>query len=66
MDDLCDTRYTLAVGAGEQLYDGRVHSYFARRSSHCADTGSLSEGMTTANDLQALISVVTCINIVIV
>jgi hypothetical protein len=51
LDDLCDTRDTLGVGFGNQLHDGRVHPYFARRSSHCAGAGSLSEAMTTANDL---------------
>jgi hypothetical protein len=55
LDDLCDTRDTMAVGAGEQLHDGRIHSYFARRSSHCAGTGPLSEAMTAAIDLQIVI-----------
>jgi len=36
LDDLCDTRDTLAVGVGKQLHDGWVHPYFTRCSSHCA------------------------------
>jgi hypothetical protein len=46
LDDLCDTRDTLAVGVGKQLHDGRVHPYFARRSSHCAGGRPLSETIT--------------------
>ncbi len=46
MDDLWDTCDTLDVGAGEQLHDGRVHPYFARRSSHCAGGRPLSETIT--------------------
>jgi len=46
LDDLCDTYGALAVGAGEQLHDGRVHSYFARRSSHCPGGWPLSETVT--------------------
>ncbi len=46
MDDLCDTPNTLAVGAGKQLHDGRIHPYIARRSSHCAGGRPLSERMT--------------------
>ncbi len=65
MDDLCDTRDTLAVGVGEQLHDGRVHPYFARRSSHCAGGRPLSEALTVANDLQTLISVVSSIKVAI-
>ncbi len=65
MDDLCGTRDTLAVGVGEQLHDGRVHPYFARRSSHCAGGRPLSEAMTAANDLQALISVASCSKVAI-
>ena len=55
LDDLCDTRDTLAVGVGEQLHDGWIHPYFARRSSHCAGSRSLSEAMTAANTFQVLI-----------
>jgi len=46
LDDLCDTRDTLAVGVGKQLHDGRVHPYFARRSSYCAGGRLLSETIT--------------------
>ena len=46
MDDLCDTRDTLAVGVGKQLHDGRVHPYFARRRSHCACVRPRSEAIT--------------------
>jgi len=46
LDDLCDTRDTLAVGVGKQLHDGRVHPYFAGSSSHCAGGRPLSETMT--------------------
>jgi hypothetical protein len=51
LDDLCDTRDTLAVGVGNQLHDGRVHPYFARRSGYCAGAGPFSEAMTAVNDL---------------
>lgn len=46
LDDLCDTRYTLAVGVGKQLHDGRFHPYFARHSSDCAGGRPLSEAIT--------------------
>ena len=46
MDDLCNTRNTLAVGVGKQLHDGWVHPYLARRSSHCAGVRPLSERIT--------------------
>jgi len=46
LDDLCDTRDTLASGIGKQLHDGRVHPYFAHRSSHCAGVRTLSETIT--------------------
>jgi hypothetical protein len=48
LDDFCDPLDTLAVGVGKWLRDWRVHPYFARRSSHCAGTGPLSETMTAA------------------
>ena len=51
MDDFCDTRNTLGVGAGERFRDWRIHPYFARHSSRCAGTGPFSEAMTIANDL---------------
>jgi hypothetical protein len=51
LDDLCDTRDIVAFGFSEQLHDGRIHPYFARRSSHCAGTGPHSEAMTAAIDL---------------
>ena len=66
MDDRCDTRHTMGVRAGKQLHDGRIHPYFACRSSHCAGGRALSEAMTPANDLQALISVVTFINLAMI
>ena len=46
LDDLCNTRDTLASGIGKQLHDGRVHPYFAHRSSHCAGVRTLSETIT--------------------
>ena len=46
LDDLCDSCDTLASGIGKQLHDGRVHPYFARRSSHCAGVRPLSEAIT--------------------
>lgn len=49
LDDLCSTRDTVGVGIGEQLHDGRIHPYFARRSSHCAGGRPLSETMTAAS-----------------
>jgi len=50
LDDLCDTRNTLAVGVGKQLHDGRVYPYFARRSSHSAGSRPLSETITYLPD----------------
>ena len=35
LDDLCSTRDTLAVGAGERLHDWRIHSYTARYRNRC-------------------------------
>ena len=46
LDDLCDTRDTLAFGVGKQLHNGRFYSYFARHSSDCAGGRPLSETMT--------------------
>jgi hypothetical protein len=46
LDDLCNTRHTLAIGVSEQLHDGRVHPYFARPRRHCAGGRPLSEAMT--------------------
>ena len=46
MDDLCDPPDTVAFGVGKQLHDGRIHPYFARRSSHCAGVRPLSERVT--------------------
>lgn len=46
LDDLCDTRDTLAVGGSKQLHDGRSHPYFARRSSNCAGVRPPSETIT--------------------
>ena len=46
LDDFCDTRDTLAVGAGDQLHDGRAHSYFACHRGYCAGAGLPSEAMT--------------------
>ena len=66
MDDLCNTFDTLGPGVGKQLYDGWVYPYFACRSSHCVGTRPIEKGMTAANDLQILISVVSFINAAIV
>jgi len=30
-----DTDSFVAAGVGEQLYDGRIHSYFAHRRNRC-------------------------------
>jgi hypothetical protein len=46
LDDLCNTRHTLAIGVSEQLHDGRVHPHFARPRRHCAGGRPLSEAMT--------------------
>jgi len=46
LDHLCDTRDTMAAGVSEQLHDGRVHSYFAGRRSHCARVRPFSEAIT--------------------
>lgn len=35
LDDLCDTRDTLAVGTGERLHDRRIHSYPAGHRNRC-------------------------------
>jgi len=66
LDDLCSARDTVAVGASEQLHDGRIHPYFARRSSHCAGTGPLSEAMTTEMIYRYSFAIVTFINSAIV
>jgi hypothetical protein len=46
LDDLCDTRDTMAAGVSEQLHDGRVHPYFAGRRGHCARVRPFSEAIT--------------------
>lgn len=48
MDDLRDTRDTLAIGVSNQLHGGRVNPYFARCRSHCVGIRTLSETMTAA------------------
>ena len=48
MDDCSNTADSVAAGVGKQLHDGRVHPYFARRSSHCAGAGPHSEAITGA------------------
>ena len=35
MDDFCGSPGSLDVGAGERLYDWRIHSYSARHRSRC-------------------------------
>lgn len=51
MDDLCDTRNTLGVGAGERFRDWRIYPHFARNSCCCAGVRPLSEARTIANEL---------------
>jgi hypothetical protein len=46
LDDLCNTVDPLGVGVSEQLHDGRVHPYFARRRSNCAGVRPRSEAIT--------------------
>ncbi len=55
MDDLCDTRDTLAVGAGERLHDWRIHSYTAGYRNRCGVDQNHSGAKTCVNDLQVLI-----------
>lgn len=47
MDDFCDTRSTLDVGAGERLHDGRVHSYTAGYRNRCGVDQNHSGAKTT-------------------
>lgn len=35
MDDFCSTRDTLTVGVGNQLHDGRIHSYTSGYRNRC-------------------------------
>jgi len=55
VDNRCNTAGSVAAGVGEQLHHGRVHSYFARVSSHRADSRLISETMTRVNDLELLL-----------
>ena len=55
MDDLCDTRDTLDVGAGERLHDWRIHSCPAGYRNRCGVDQNHSGTKTCVNDLQVLI-----------
>jgi hypothetical protein len=55
LDNLCSTLDPVALGISDELHDGRIHPYFARRSSHYAGSGPLSEAMTAEDYLQVLI-----------
>ncbi len=54
LDDLCDTRDTLAVGVGKQLHDGRVHPYPAGNRNRCGVDQNNSGTKTSVNDLHVL------------
>ncbi len=47
MDDLCDTRDTLDVGAGERLHDWRIHSYTTGYRNRCGVDQNNSGAKTT-------------------
>ena len=51
MDDLCDTRDTLAVGAGERLHDWWIHSYTAGYRNSCGVDQNNSGTKTFVNEL---------------
>jgi hypothetical protein len=55
LDDLCDTRDTLAVGAGERSHDWWIHSCPAGYRNRCGADQNHSGTKTYINDLQALI-----------
>lgn len=50
LDDLCSTRDTLDVGAGEWLHDWRLHSYTAGYRNCCGvdqnNSGAKTSGIT--------------------
>lgn len=54
MDDLCDTRYTLAVGAGERSHDWRIHSYTACYCNSYGVDQNHSGAESGVNDLHLL------------
>jgi hypothetical protein len=51
VDNRSNTAGSVAAGVGEQLHHGRVHPYFARVSSHRADSRLISETMTLCTRL---------------
>ena len=55
LDDLCSTRDTLDVGAGERLHDGRIYSYSAGYRNRCGVDKNHSGTKTLVNDLEVLI-----------
>ena len=54
MDDICDTRDTLAVGTGERLHDWRIHSYTAGYCSRCGADQNHSGTKTSVNEQQVV------------
>ena len=55
LDDLCGTRDTLDVGAGERLHDGRIYSYSAGYRNRCGVDQNHPGTKTLVNDLEVLI-----------
>ena len=51
LDDLCDTRGALAVGAGERSHDWRIHPYFTCHRNRCGINQGHSGAKTCMNDL---------------
>ncbi len=56
MDDRCSAADSVAAGDGEQLYDGRVHPYFAGNRNRCGVDQDHPGTKPFVNDLQILIS----------
>jgi hypothetical protein len=65
VDDFWDSPGSLAVGAGERLYDWRIHSCPACHRNCCGVDQDHSGAKTCVGDLQAFIWRGTFINIAI-
>ncbi len=52
MDDRCCTVNSMAAGTGEQLYDGRVHPYFAGDRNRRGAGQGYPGTKTSVNSLQ--------------
>jgi hypothetical protein len=55
LDDLCDTRDTLAFGTGERLHNRRIHSYTAGCRNRCGVDQSNSGAKTSVKQTMGVV-----------